>query len=415
MNEMADTDGRTEGTAHDGRFGPAGLVWRLASRSQLKLCSYCLIMTLIALLLSGVLLTMQGMAAAITKSAGRLGADLMVIPSGAEVPLDNALVGGLPMRRLLPEGVEKYLASLPGIQRAAPQYFISSAPATCCEAGNLLLIGFDPARDFTILPWLRKDSHRLTEDDALVAGGGVMKAEDARFRLYNRTFRVAARLDKSGIGYFDNALFIPMSGVAAMESASRSGAVLLPIVWGRPSLILVQLLPGADQSVTAAAIERNMPSVRVLTMKELFRAERQKMAELARVRRPLLVAGWLFALAAGGAVQIFYWRERRQTLGLLQVWGYGRIALVGLFAAEAFVLALLAMAGGSLAVRLIFGQLSSWLSRATGLPLLLETGAAVAAGIPWLCLLFAAGMAIESVVILSWLLRKEPAVLLRGA
>lgn len=412
MASLADGTRRED---HGGRFGPAGLVWRLTCRCRSKLYPLCLLMTIIALLLAVVALTGQGMEAALATSAGRLGADLMVIPAGAEVPLNATLIGGVPLKRLLPAGVEKSVASLPGVCQVAPQYFLSSAPATCCETGNLLLIGFDPARDFTVLPWLPQKLPLLRESDDLLVGGGVMKARGAELRLYNRSFRVAARLEKSGIGYFDNAVFIPLAGVSAMERSSRTGAMPLPVHWERPSLLLVQLSAGADPRTTAAAMERAIPDVRVLTIPELFHRERTKMAQLAAARRPLVLAGWLLALATGGAVQIFYWRDHRKTLGLLQVWGYGRRTLLPLFAGETFLLALLAMTVGSLAALLLVRYFAGYLTLSLGVPLLLGAGAASIAGIPWLCLSFAAGMAIETLLIILCLLRQEPAVLMRGA
>lgn len=395
------------------QFGPAGLLWRLLWRTKSRLYPFALLLTVIALLLAGVSLTVTGMATALTTSAARLGADLMVLPAGTEAPLNATLVGGLPLRRLLPAGVEGRIAPLPGVRRIAPQYFLASAESTCCEAGNLLLVGFDPARDFTVLPWLVPRAEPLREDGTLLVGGGIMKAKGAEFRLYNRTFRVASRLERSGIGYFDNAVFIPLTGVVAMEQAARRGTTPLLVSWDRPSLLLVQLAPGTDPRAVAADVEGLVPGVRVMAIPELFHKERLKLERIAAARAPLLVVAWLLALIMGGAVQLLYWRGHRQTLGLLQVWGYGRRILLFMLAGETLLLTLLAMAGGSLAMGLMLQQGAGYLASGFGLPLLLTAGTSAAAGLPGLCLSFGAVMAGETLIIILWLLQSEPAALLR--
>lgn len=412
---MANTDGE-RGAGEERVFGPAGLVWRLTFRAKLKLYPFCLLMTIIALLLAGVSLTVIGMESALATAAGRLGADLMVIPAGAEVPLNNALIGGVPLKRALPPEVEKTVAGQPGVRLVARQYFLSSSPSVCCETGNLLLIGFDRTRDFTVLPWMAKRAASLQEENDLLVGSGIMKAKGAEFRLYNKTFRVAGRLERSGVGYFDNALFIPLAGVASMERTSRSGGGMpLQVLWDRPSLLLVQLSPGIDPVTVATAMEKGIQGVRVMTIPALFHQERLRLARITGASRLLMPTGWLVALAAGGAVQLLYWRGRCQTLGLLQFFGYGRVALMGFFAAETFLLSLLAMGGGCLAAFLLLRQFASQLAMTSGVPLLISTGSVVSAGIPWLCLSFAAGMAFETLIILYFLLRPEPAALMRGA
>lgn len=400
-------------TGSDGRFGPAGLVWRLTSRSPLKLYPLTLLLGVIALVLAGISLADKGLEAAVTTGSARLGADLMVVPAGAEAPLDAALIGGLPLKRLLPVGAAAQVTALPEVGQVAPQYFLQSAPADCCETGNLLLVAFDPARDFTVLPWLPPAAALPALEDELLIGGGVRKGKGAQLRLYNRSFRVVARLDKSGLGYFDNAAFIPLSGVAAMERSSRSGAVPLFVPWERPSLLLLKLRPGAEPRRTAAAIEQRVTGVRVLTTPELFRRERQQLERLAAVRRPLLVAGWFLALAAGGAVQLLYWRSRRRTLGLMLLWGYSRGELLRLFTLEALLLAAPAMAAGSLLAFALLRLTAGSPGQSPALPLLLDSRVLTAAGIPGLCFVFAVGMAAEAFGIVFWLLRRDAAVLLR--
>lgn len=395
--------------------GLAGFMVKMILRARLKLCALGALFSVIAFLLAGTALLRQAVEEATAVWSKRLGADMMVIPAGTGTRLEQGLIGGVPVRFSLPQGTEAAVAALPGVLGAAPQYFLSSARDSCCELGSLLLVGFDPARDFTVRPWLQGNDGVQPGDGDVLIGGGVMKGRGASLLLYNRTFTVAARLEKSGMGYFDNAVFIPLHGVAAMEQASRGvGRVPLRVPWGRPSLVLVQLAPQVKVRDAADLLQQRVPGVQVLTIADLFREKRAKMARLAAVQKPLAAAAWLFALTAGGAAQLLYWRERRPTLGLLQAWGCSKRAILATTGLETLLLSLVAMAAGSLGAFLLLRFFTAELAAIVGLPLLLSTGAVSAAGIAWLCSAFAVAMAGETLLIIFMLLRREAADLMRG-
>lgn len=399
----------------EGHFGLAGFMLRMTFRSPLKLCALCLLFAVIAFLLSGVTLLGNSVEEALATVGKRLGADLMVVPAGTEIRLEKGLIGGLPIRFSLPEGVESAVASMPGIRLVAPQYFLSSAKASCCETGSLLLVGFDPARDFTVRPWLQDDAGESLRGESVLIGGGVMKGKGASLRLYNRTFTVAGRLEKSGMGYFDNAVFIPLEGVAAMERSSRSaGAALLAIPWGRPSLLLLQLAPQIKAQEAAELLQQRIPAVRVLTIPELFREKREKMARIAGLQPLLVAAAWLLALVAGGALQLLYWRQRRPLLGLLQAWSWRRRDIVLFFGLEGLLLSLTGMVTGSIGALLLLRLFAPSFAMVLGLPLLPAGAFPDIAGMIWLWLVFAGAMATLTVLVLLYLLRHEPAELMRG-
>lgn len=398
------------------RFGLVGLALRMAVRAPLKLFAMGLLLALSSFLLAGVVLLRSGVEEAAARGAKRLGADLMVAPKGAEIPLGAGLFGGVPVRIALPEGTDRSIAATPGVTRVAPQYFLSSAPASCCETGNLLLVGFDPSRDFTVLPWLSPGVRIKGGGESILVGGAVMKAPGASMRFYNRTFTVVARLEKSGMGYFDNAVFIPLDGVSAMERSSGSGGgVPLDVPWGRPSILLVRLAPSAVPQDMARMLERQLPGIKVLTIPGLFRENRLRMEKLGRSQGPLTMTAWLLAVLAGGAIQLLYWRDRRPSLGLLQAFGCGKGLILLLFGAETLVISLAGMVAGSMSAFILLRLFAPYLAVVAGMPLLLSGVTLAASVIPWLCLAFAAAMAGETVIIVLLVLGREPADLLRGA
>lgn len=397
------------------RFGLVGLALRMTVRAPLKLFATGFLLTLVSFLLAGVVLLRSGIEESTARGAKRLGADLMVVPQGAEVPLGAGLFGGVPVRFSLPDGIERSIAAMPGVQVVAPQYFLSSAPASCCETGNLLLVGFDPSRDVTVLPWLSPNVRLRKDKEPILVGGSVMKPPGAAMRFYNHTFTVAARLEKTGMGYFDNAVFIPLDGVSAMErSSGTGGGVSLRVPWGRPSILLVRLAPSIVPQDMALLLERQHPGIKVLTIPGLFRENRLKMEKLARGQLPLAAASWFFAVLAGGALQVLYWREHRPSLGLLQAFGCSKGLVMSLFGAEALILSLAGMVAGSAGAFFVLRLFASYFAVTAGMPLLLGGLDLALSGLPWLWLVFAGTMAAETVIIMFLMLRREPADLLRG-
>lgn len=390
-------------------------MWRVAFRSPLKLSAMLIIVACAAYILSGAFLFKSGFEAAVARGMGRLGADLMVAPQGVDIPLQKGLLGGAPVSFALPPGMEKRIPSLAGIERVAPQYFLASAAASCCEAGNLLLVGFDPVRDFTIFPWLKEISPRPLAENEILVGGAVMKAPGAKLRFYNHTFTVAARLEKTGMGYFDNAAFIPLAGVAQMERSARdTGGAPLHVPWGRPSILLVKLATTVRPAAVGMRVEQQNPEVKAYRIPELFRQGRERMREMSRFLLPFSALVWATTMAIGAAAQFIYWRERKSTLALLRIYGMTRTSVLAMCGTEALLLTLAGLSIGGLGAYFTLKIFSGYFALVLGFPLLLNQAVVVTSALPALLLLFVATTLVQTLTIMGLFLAKEPFELLRG-
>src|SRR5512139_3917406 len=56
----------------------------------------------------------------------RLGADIMVIPSGNETRVEHALLLGVPVTVWMPRAVAEDIADLPNVAAVSPQLFLST-------------------------------------------------------------------------------------------------------------------------------------------------------------------------------------------------------------------------------------------------------------------------------------------------
>jgi len=394
--------------------GLAGLVLRMATRHSGRLCVNLLSMALISFVLLGALLLGEGIAREAARAAGRLGADIMIVPKGTGISGKAKLLGAIPVGSTLPTGIEERVAAITGISRIAPQYLLSSAADPCCEMGEVLLVGFDPSRDFTVQPWLRPQDGLPDNGRQILAGARVMKAPGAAMRFFNQTFTLTARLEQSRSATFDTALFIPLEGLASMERSSRSGGGRLSIPWGSPSLLLLRLASGIEPRQMALELERQYPGIQALPIDEALRSERIHLEGLVSGRGPFVATAWLIALLSGGTLLLSNFQARRPSLGLLCSYGYGKGLLAAMFALETFLLSLAGMAAGGVAAFFALGLSAQYLALATGVPLGSGWLSRSAAAASWSLPAFAGALGVTATMIVLFMLRSEPADLLRG-
>lgn len=395
-------------------FGLTGFLVRLALRSPVKLVAMVTVMFIFAVAVGGALLFKAGMETALFKAEGRLGADLIVVPKGVDVPLQKGLVGGVPSTFSLPAHLEEEISKVGGIAALAPQYFLASAQASCCENRNIFLIGIDPAKDFTVRPWAKEFLKRNLDDNEILVGGAVMKAPGATFFFYGHVFAVAMRLEKTGLGFFDNSAFITLKGVEAMERSSRyPGRAQLTVPWGRPSALFVRVSSNSATDQVAQRIRSISPDIQVITIPDIFRKSREKIDRLAGMMFPFALLSWLITGAMLCATQILYWRDRREAAGILRTLGMSRCSAILLFGAESAVLSVCTALAGILAAAGILRVFSPYITIVSGYPFLLTLPLLGAPNILALLGVIVASCSLPAMVAVWLILRHEPYELIR--
>ncbi len=101
----------------------------------------------------------------------RLGADVLVVPAGAETKVETALLMGKPTNVWMPRENLDAVARIPGVESVSPQIYLSSLyGAACCSVSEMFMVVFDPATDFTVTPWLVKNLGRSLDKGEVVGG-----------------------------------------------------------------------------------------------------------------------------------------------------------------------------------------------------------------------------------------------------
>jgi putative ABC transport system permease protein len=267
-------------------------------------------------------------------SLNRLGADLMVVPRNTTVNLTPALLTVEPTPQTFSSDIGEQLTRLPGVQAAAPQRYFA-LPSGDKRHGDEDLIAFDPARDFTVLPWLAEQLDRpLTRGDVSV-GGRRPEAVGGEVRLFGRTLTVYGKLALTGVGPFERALFVPFDTAGDLADSARAaaGRDVLDASPDRLSALLIRLAVGATPEQLRFAAAR-FPEVQVIAGNGLNTSVRQGLdtaldgviifTALALVTTALMI----------GALYTGVLTERKRELGLLLAVGMQPRQLVRLILAE---------------------------------------------------------------------------------
>lgn len=158
--------------------------------------------------------------AGMATSLSRMGADLVVVPKDTLVNITSSLLTVQPTDASLDAGMAKSLAALSGIARVAPQRIVASTVKG--HAANL--IAFDPASDFSILPWLGGHRPGPLNTDSVITGGRVAEQLGEALQICGRSLVVHGKLEQTGVGPFDQSYFLSFEALAAIK-ASRQASV----------------------------------------------------------------------------------------------------------------------------------------------------------------------------------------------
>lgn len=289
----------------------------------------------------------SGVSRALDVGMSRLGADLMVVPKGSAEATHTALVVGEPVHFYMDAAVTQQVAVVPGVNQVSPQLYVETLASSACCTGRVLLVGFDPATDFTVKPWLLQDLGRDLGPEEIVVGNHVYVLPGDAMKFYGTDFIVADRLETSGMG-MDETVFLPISTVHAMAEGSRSRAEsVLTIPPNSVSTVMVRLADAAKAEETARAIEAAVPGVSAIVSGDVTRGVSRDLSGLMTWMLPVATGSVLVAVLLFLVLFSAVARERAREIGLLRAVGATSQQAVVVLAGEALLLGLV---GGVLGV-----------------------------------------------------------------
>ena len=186
------------------------------------------------------------------------------------------------------------------------------------------MVAFDPARDFTVLPWVVEKLDRPLRDGDVLVGGRREEILDREARLGGKAVTVYARLGVTGVGAFDRACFVTFPTAATLDGFNGEGV----------SAVLVRLGSGAKpEAVRFALAER--ADWKVVSGNALFTSVRQTLNAVFWAAAVFTAVALLLSGLMVGSVYSAVVAERRREFGLLLAIGMRGRQLVAVIVAEA--------------------------------------------------------------------------------
>lgn len=302
-------------------------------------------------------LVMQGAAASLKIASDRMGADILVVPEGAEESVEGAIMMGIPAKVWMPRENLQKLASLPEVDSVSPQVYLETLTgASCCSVPAMFMVAFEPETDFTVQPWIMGSAINGLKLGEVVAGSNISATEDDnKLKVYGYEVTLKANLEPTGTG-LDQSMFFTIETAREIARVSQTEAEQpLAIPSDNISAVLVKVKQGSDPHKAALRILRNVPGVTPIESANLFQSSRKQLNSLLQVMMVLIGLTWALSVILISLVFSMAANERRRELGVLRALGATRRFIGQSLLAEAGLLALCGAAVGILlAVMAVF-------------------------------------------------------------
>jgi putative ABC transport system permease protein len=283
-------------------------------------------------------------------ASDRLGADLIVVPTGSRGAAEDVLLDNAVKTFYMDRAVEERVRAVKGVARVTSQTYLATMAGGCCDVPETIVVAFDPETDFVVSPWLpRQFAGRLEQGEALVGSESAFNIQigltQVDGKLFGKVFRMRGVLEKTGTG-LDTAIFVDRRG--ADELARRSPA--RPPA-GSISVVFAKVDEGVDPARVAGLIEDTIIEADAVSRRDVGRTMLRAFGDVSRVFLVTFVLAAVLAAFLAWAVFSGVANERIREVGLMRAIGAKQSHVVKLFLLEVVIVgalgSLLGVAAGT--------------------------------------------------------------------
>ncbi len=285
---------------------------------------------------------MNSVETSLRKGTERLGADIMVVPETAESQAKTALLAGEPSIFYMDRVIEDKIRGIEGVNRVSSQLFLESSKYECCDVADMLMIGFDPKNDFTIIPWLTNELKKpLSNNEAIMGRSLTAYAVGSKITFYGTDLTIAGMLEETGMKFIDNSIFMPYKALRQIaEDSKKKGMETVNIPLNKISTVLVQVDTEISAARVAIFIEHEIDGVKAIVSEQVIAAVRKQLFILLRSILSISIILWIMAMLLIGVVFSMIVNERQREIGLLRAMGAKKNSVFKLIMTEASALSL---------------------------------------------------------------------------
>ena len=346
------------------------LIWnniaRRKNQSILTIAITALTVFTFVLIFGVFVTTRQGL----NKSSERLGADAIIVPTGADIDGYSLLFTSNPESVYMDIGIMDEVKKLDGVAEVSPQFFSQTVDGGCCDFGtSMRLVGFDPESDFILKALMNKREYDKLGENDIVLGGNFTDYVGKESRVLNKLFHVAGELYPTGTG-MDDTVFMRIDRARTITEESENLDV---IPKGSDSsrlisAIMVKLDEGVEPAVFANDFLFTDIDAECIATSDTVASLQKQLSNTSAVMFAIWIA--LLAVAVLSLVGRFsaLAKDRKKETGLMRAIGVQKKTVFGLILGEACTMALIGGAIGSIAACLVLNPVMSHIQETFKLP-----------------------------------------------
>ncbi len=272
-----------------------------------------------------------------------LNADYLLVPKGKEKSINKTIITGKPVRFYFSQEALVKVKNFEGVEKVSPLLILESVPASCCTAGNVLLVGIDPKSDFSLTPWVRKALGEEIEKDEIIVGNNIKRPLGLNLRFYGHRFKVKGYLEPLGLGFYDNGVFMRLDDAYQMaeETKFKKFTRRLKIKRGEISAILIQQKPEFSREEVIRNIKNKLSEFDLVELDPIAASARKKISKISLLLTYYIALLFMVLIIVLGLVFYLQMRKRERTIGLLEAIGASRKLVYLLVLSEAGLLGLI--------------------------------------------------------------------------
>jgi putative ABC transport system permease protein len=270
-------------------------------------------------------------------TSDRLGADLLIVPTGARGGAEDILVENRATSFYMNKSFVDRIKKIEGIDKVSAQTYLVTLTGLCCSVPSSMVVAFNQETDFIVSPWMKdKLGRKLRKGEAIVGSESAFNINlglvEMEAKLFGSVFSMVGVLDKTGSG-LDTAVFISDENIA--ELIRNSEADIKP---DQISVIFAKLKKGADPYTVMSEIENNIIELDVVMRKDIGKSLITTLGDISKIFYLTMVLSTILSLFLVWAIFTAIANERTREVGIMRALGAKEKHVVTLFLFEVLVL-----------------------------------------------------------------------------
>ncbi len=283
--------------------------------------------------------------AGIRTASDRLGADVIVVPTGSRGAAEDVLLDNAVKTFYMDRSVADRVRALKGVARVTTQTYLATIPGGCCDVPASIVVAFDQDSDFVVAPWLpARLGRRLEKGEAIVGNESAFNIKigltQVNGRIFGKVFHILGTLDRTGTG-LDTAIFVDEKSVGdlTLKGPARPPPNAISVVFAKVE-------PGVDPAKVAGEVEDNIIEADAVARRDVGRTVLRAFGDVSRVFLVTFLLAAILAASLAWAVFSGVANERVREVGLMRAIGAKESHVVKLFLLEVLIVGALGSVAG---------------------------------------------------------------------